>query len=90
MVIIAIIFVAISTYYYNQVIEQANILRPIEHKLIEISLKVFVSNNEAEIIDLLEQISYMEHKYEASMHLIYNAFILIEILCYFNLMFFVS
>lgn len=90
MVIIAIIFVAISTYYYNQVIEQANILRPIEHKLIEISLKVFVSNNEAEIIDLLEQISYMEHKYEDSMHLIYNAFILIEILCYFNLMFFVS
>ena len=54
MVIIAIIFVVISTYYYNQVIEQANILRPIEYKLIAMSEKVFVSNNEEEIIDLLE------------------------------------
>ena len=54
MVIIAIIFVVISTYYYNQVIEQANILRPIEYKLIAMSEKIFVSNNEEEIIDLLE------------------------------------
>jgi uncharacterized protein (DUF2164 family) len=54
MVIIAIIFVVISTYYYNQVIEQANILRPIEYKLNAMSEKIFVSNNEEEIIDLLE------------------------------------
>ena len=84
------LFVVMSTYYYNSVIEHANILRPIEYELIDMSNIVFKSNNEAEIVELLEKISYMEHKYEDSMHTIYNAFILIEVLCYFNLMFLIS
>jgi len=90
MIIISMLFVIVSVLYYNQVIEQANVLRPIEHEINDLSNKVFVSNDESEIIELLKKISYIEHKYEASMHIIYNAFILIEILCYFNLMFFVS
>lgn len=90
MIIISMLFVAISVYYYNQVIEQANILRPVEHDLKVMSAKVFASNSEPEIIDLLEKISKLEHDYEKSMHTIYNAFILIEVLCYFNLMFFIS
>jgi len=90
MIIISLLFVVISVLYYNQVIEQANILRPIEHKINDLSALVFVAYDEAEIVKLLEEISYIEHKYENSMHIIYNAFIFIEILCYFNLMFFIS
>jgi len=90
MIIISMLFVVISVLYYNQVIEQANTLRPIEHKINDLSAKVFKSNDKEEIIDLLKQIYDIEHKYEDSMHIIYNAFILIEILCYFNLMFFLS
>ena len=90
MIVISLLFVVISVFYYNQVIEQANLLRPIEHKLNDLSEKVFKANDEAEIVKLLDEIYKMEHKYEDNMHTIYNAFILIEILCYFNLMFFVS
>lgn len=51
---------------------------------------VKTSNNEEEIVSTLILISDLEHKYEGNMHLIYNAFILIEVMCYFNLMFFIS
>ena len=54
MIIISMLFVSMSTYYYNSVIEHANILRPIEYKLIDMSNIVFKSNNETEIIELLE------------------------------------
>ena len=56
MIIISMLFVVISVLYYNQVIEQANTLRPIEHKINDISAKVFKSNDKEEIIDLLKQI----------------------------------
>ena len=90
MIVISLLFVVMSVFYYNQVIEQANRLRPIEHKLNDMSALVFKSNDEAEIVLTLKKIYDMEHKYEDSMHIIYNAFILIEVLCYFNLMFFLS
>ena len=37
MIIISLLFVVISVFYYNQVIEQANKLRPIEHKIKDLS-----------------------------------------------------
>ena len=50
------LFVSMSTYYYNSVIEHANILRPIEYELIDMSNIAFKSNNETEIVELLEKI----------------------------------
>lgn len=54
MIIISSLFVIMSVFYYNQVIEQANILRPIEYELIDLSEKVFNSYEEEEIVVLLE------------------------------------
>ena len=54
MIIISMLFVIASVFYYNQVIEQANILRPIEHVINDLAAKVFVSNDESEIIVLLK------------------------------------
>lgn len=54
MIIISMLFVIVSVFYYNQVIEQANILRPIEHTINDLAARVFVSNDEPEILILLE------------------------------------
>lgn len=87
---ISTLFVLISVIYYEQVIEQALILRPSFDTLHTYTTTLLKSSDEEEIIATLILVTDLEHVVEKSSLVMYDAFALIMILCFFNTMFFIS
>lgn len=90
MAIISIIYVAVCIVYFEQVINESIIVRPTVIRMEHLAHEVTRSNNVTLIRIQLEQLDKMAHNVEDSSKSIYQAFGIIDILCYFNLMFFIT
>jgi|APSaa5957512535_1039671.scaffolds.fasta_scaffold20972_6 hypothetical protein len=90
MAVISILFVLISVIYYEQVISQALFLRPSFKKMEEYIGVLFVSNDEKEIKEYMSKVNILESELLESVKAMSNAFLLIQVLCFFNLMYFFS
>lgn len=90
MSIITSLFIITSIVYYEDVIREALVLRPTFIILGNQTRKLVKSNNEEEIVKLIKDIRVLDHDIHKASLVMYDAFILIEILCVLNLMFFIS
>lgn len=90
MAVISLMFVMISCIYYEQVIAQALFLRPSYERMNVFTEKLMVSSNESEIILLLNSIKTLETEMSSFVTAMTSAFKLISILCWFNMMYFLS
>ena len=90
MAIISIIYVGVSIVYFEQVINESIIVRPTVIEMEHLAHQVTRSNNVTLIRIQLEQLDKMSRNVEESSKSIYQAFGIIDILCYFNLMFFAT
>jgi len=90
MAVISLMFVMVSCIYYEQVISQALFLRPSYVKMNEFTTKLYVSDNESEISLLLRSISELEVEMKTYVVAMTDAFKLISVLCWFNMMYFMS
>lgn len=90
MAIISIIYVGVCIVYFEQVINDSITVRPTVIEMEYLAHEITRSDNVTLIRIQLEQLDKMSHNVEENAGNIYEAFGIIDILCYFNLMFFMT
>jgi hypothetical protein len=90
MVCISVLYVAIQVIFFERCIEESIILRPtiadMRHKIERIAL----SNNDTFILVTLDELNLEAQGIRAEAEKTYDAFFLIRVFCYINLMYFIT
>lgn len=90
MVYISVLYVAIQVIFFERCIEESIILRPtvadMRHKIEQIA----ISNNDTFILVTLEELNEEAQGIRIEATKTYDAFTLIKVFCYINLMYFIS
>ena len=82
------IFISISIVYYEVVIQTIAVKKPALLELTSLHHKLVVSDDEEEILKMLERSREIYWKIEKDAETLYAVFLIIEILCILNLSFF--